>query len=228
MDCSLCSTSTVATVKACSQSSTDSVTTPAEYPSSLKQSPVSRKRPGITAPRNGAPRICAKIEQGTKTAPLDPDDTPLDKVNERPSKAKEDRDLPTVRFLKLRILPDGYVAGACFSYAVVQSLHAISSDVPLDNALLRARAIGVYREMWGLSIEESALSVNRDLEKDTWGGRLQGGLPDHVASLAFTGRGMRGILHAPWTPRNYRPMAERRYAQFGMPCASAVELTPWR
>ena len=92
--------------------------------------------------------------------------------------------MPTVKFLKLRILPDGYVAGACFSYAVVQSLHAISSDVPLDNALLRARAIGVYREMWGLSIEESAQSVNRNLEKDTWGGRLQGGLLDRVDSLA--------------------------------------------
>ena len=66
---------------------------------------------------------------------------------------------------------------------MAQSLHAISSDVPLDNASLRARAIAVYREMCGLSIEESALSLNRDLEKDTWGGRPQGELPHHFTSL---------------------------------------------
>ena len=152
VDYSPCSTGTVATVKACSRSSTDSITTPVEYPSSLEHSPVRRKRPGITPPSNGAPLKCAKKEQGTKTAPIDPDDTPLDKVDKRPNKAKEGKDLPTVRSLKLCILPDQYVAGACFFYAVAQSLHAISSDVPLDDASLRAKAIGVYREMCGLSI----------------------------------------------------------------------------
>ena len=104
MDCSPCSTGTVATVKACGKSSTDSVTTPIEYSSSLEQSPMRRKRPGITPPSNGAPLNCAKIQQGTKTAPLDPD-TALDKVKERPIKAKDDRDLSTVRSLKLHILP---------------------------------------------------------------------------------------------------------------------------
>ena len=183
VDCSPCSTGSVATVKACSQSSTDSVTTPVEYPSSLEQSPVSRKRPGITPPSTGAPLKCAKKEQGTKRAPIDPDDTPLDKVDQRPNKAKQNRDLPTVRSLKLRILADRYIAGACFFYAVAQSLHALSSDVPLDDTSLR-KAIGVCGEMSGSSIQESALSVNRDLEKDTWGRRLQGGLPDHFASLA--------------------------------------------
>ena len=103
--CSPCSTGTVATVKACSQSSSDSDSTPVEYPSSL-------------------------------------------------------------------------------DYAMAQSLHAISSYVPLHDASLRAKAIAVYREMCGLSIQESALFGNRDLEKDTWNGRLQGGMPEHFASLA--------------------------------------------
>ena len=101
-------------------------------------------------------------------------------MKKRPIKAEEDRDLPTVRSLKLHILPDQYVAGACFFYSVAQSLHAMSSDVPLDNASLQARAIGVYREMCGLSIEESPLSVNRDLEKDTWGG---GPKADYLTTL---------------------------------------------
>ena len=38
--------------------------------------------------------------------------------------------------------------------------------------------------MCGLSIQEATLSVNRDLEKDTWRGRPQGGMPDHFAALA--------------------------------------------
>ena len=150
----------------------------------MEQSLGSKERPGITPPSNGAPLKCAKKEQGTKTAQIDPDATPLDKVDKRPNKANEGKDLPTVRSLKLRILPDQYVAGACFFYAVAQSLHAISIVVPLDDASLRAKAIDVYRETCGLSIQESALSVNRDLEKHTWGGRLQGGMPGNFASLA--------------------------------------------
>ena len=39
---------------------------------------------------------------------------------------------------------------------------------------------------------------------------------------AFTARGMRGTLHAPWTPRNYGPMAEQRCAQFCLPCANVL------
>ena len=49
--------------------------------------------------------------------------------------------------------------------------------IPLRDSSLRAKTIGVYREMCGLANQEFALSVNRDLEKDTWGGRLQGGMP---------------------------------------------------
>ena len=49
MDCSPCSIGTVATVKACSQSSTDFFTTQVEYSTSLEKSPMRRKRPGITS-----------------------------------------------------------------------------------------------------------------------------------------------------------------------------------
>ena len=125
-----------------------------------------------------------KKEQGTKTAPIDPDAIALDDVDQQPNKAEGRRVLPTVRSLKLRILPDQYVAGACFYYAVAQSLHAISSNALLDSASLRAKAIAVFRDMCGLSIQQSALSVNRDLEKDTWHGRPQGGMPEHFAALA--------------------------------------------
>ena len=129
MGCSPCSTGTVATVKACSQSNSDSDSTPVAHPSSLGQSPGSRKRPGVTPPSNGAPLKCAKKEHGTKAAPIDPDATPLDKVDKRPNKAKDGIDLPTVRSLKPRLLSDHYVAGACFFYAAAQSLHTISSNV---------------------------------------------------------------------------------------------------
>ena len=67
---------------------------------------------------------------------------------------------------------------------MAQSLHAITSNTPLDGASLRARAIAVFRDMCGLSIQESTLSVNRDLEKDTWRGRPQGGTADLFAALA--------------------------------------------
>ena len=184
MDCSPCSTGTVATVKACSQSSADSGSTPVEHPSSLERSPRSKKPPGVTPPSNGAAVKRGKKEQGTKTAPIDPDAIALDDVAQQPNKAEGGRVLPTVKSLKLRILADQYVAGACFYYAVAQSLHAISSNAPLDNASLWGKAIAVFREMCGLSIQESPLSVNRDLEKDTWHGRPQGGMPEHFASLA--------------------------------------------
>ena len=63
-------------------------------------------------------------------------------------------------------------------------MHAIGSDGPLGDASLRAKAIAVYREMCGLSFEESSLSVNRDLERGTRGAPPQGGLPEHFANLA--------------------------------------------
>ena len=176
--------SSLATVKACSQSSADSGSTPVVHPSSLEQSPRSKKRPGVTPPSNGAAVKRGKKEQGTKTAPIDPDAMALDDVDKQPNKAEGGRVLATARSLKLRILPDQYVAGACFYYAVAQSLHAISSNAPLDSASLRAKAIAVFRDMCGLSIQESALSVNRDLEKDTWRGLPQGGMPEHFAALA--------------------------------------------
>ena len=184
MDCSPCSTGNVATVKACSPSGSDCDSTPIEYPRSLEQSPGSRKRPGVTPPSNGAPVKRGKKEQDTKTAPIDPDTTPLDSVDRRPNKAQGGIVLPTVRSLKLRILPDHCVARACFFYAVAQSLHAITSNVPLDGASLRAKAIAVFRDVCGLSIQESTLSMNRDLQKGTWNGRPQGGMPGHFASLA--------------------------------------------
>ena len=150
----------------------------------MEQSPRSKKRPGVTPPSNGAAVKRGKKEQGTKTAPIDPDAMALDGVDKKPSKAEVGRVLPTARSLKLCIRPDQYVAGACFYHAVAQSLHAISSNTPLDGASLRAKAIAVFRDMCGLSFQESALSVNRDLEKDTWRGRLQGGIADHFAALA--------------------------------------------
>ena len=140
MDCSPCSTGTVATVRACSQSSSDSESTPVEHPSSLERSPRSRKRPGVTPPSNGAAVKRGKKEQGTKTAPIDHDAIALDDVDQQPNKAEDGIVLPAVRSLKLRILPDQYVAGACFFYAVAQSLHAISSDAPLDSASLTAHS----------------------------------------------------------------------------------------
>ena len=42
------------------------------------------------------------------------------------------------------------------------------------------------------------------------------------------GRGMRGTLRAPWTSRRCKPTAEQTYAQSCLPCASVLELTPWR
>ena len=47
-----------------------------------------------------------KKEQGTKTAPIDPDASPLDNVDQGPNKAEGGIVLPTVTSLKLRILPD--------------------------------------------------------------------------------------------------------------------------
>ena len=138
MDCSPYSTGTVATVQACSQSSSDSESTPVEHPSSLERSPRSRKRPGVTPPSNGAAVKRGKKEQGTETAPIDHDAIALDDVDQQPNKAEGGIVVPTVRSLKLRILPDQYVAGACFFYAVAQSLHAINSDAPLDRASLTA------------------------------------------------------------------------------------------
>ena len=186
MDCSPCRTGTVATVRACSHSSSDSVTAQVENPTCLEQSPMRRKRPGITPPSNAGatpPLKCATIEPGTKTGPVDCD-APLATVQRKPIKQNQNQDLSTVRSLKLRLLPDQFVAAPCFFYSVAQSMHAIGSDGPLADTSLRAKVIVVYREMCGLLDEESALTVNRDPERGLWGARPQGCLPELFASLA--------------------------------------------
>ena len=81
------------------------------------------------------------------------------------------------------------VRGGGGAYSVAQSLHALGSDTPLSETLLRAKAVAVYREMCGFVVEESTLLVHRDLEKETWGARPQGGLPEHFARLAEHVRG---------------------------------------
>ena len=84
-------------------------------------------------------------------------DAPLAGVQRKPIKASVNRDLPTIRFLKLRLLPDQFVAWACFFYSVGQSMHAVGSDNPLSDTALRANAIAVYHEMYGFEVEESVL-----------------------------------------------------------------------
>ena len=145
-----------------------------------------RKRPGIPPPSNAGatpPRKCAKIEPGRKTGPMDCD-APLATMQRQPFKVNQNGDLPTNTFLKLRLLPYHCVVGACFFDSVAQNMHAIGSDSPFADTSLWAKAIAMYREMCGLSAEDSALTVNRDLERGTWGARLQGGLPENFASLA--------------------------------------------
>ena len=44
----------------------------------------------------------------------------------------------------------------------------------------------------------------------------------------LTGRGMREIFHAPWTPMRYRPMAGQRSALSCLLRASALGLAPWQ
>ena len=83
----------------------------------------------------------------------------------KPIKANQNRDLRTIRSLKSRLLRDQCVAGACFFCSVAQSMHAIGSDDPLADASLRAKAIAVYRETCGLSVEDAALTVNRFLQR---------------------------------------------------------------
>ena len=77
--------------------------------------------------------------------------------------------------LKLKLLPDEYVAGACFFYVVAQSMHALQDSGPLASAALRVKAPLVYKGMCGLKVDESALSVDRAMEKDTWAPRPGGG-----------------------------------------------------
>ena len=183
VDCSPC---TVATVRACSQSRSHSVTAEVEHPNLLDQSPIKRNCRAIPPPGNAGTtptRNCAKIEPGIKIGPVDCD-APFASVQRKPIKATANRDLPTIRFLKLRVLPDHFDAGACFFYSAAQSMQAPRSDGRLSDTTLWAKAIAVHREMCGFLVEESVLLVNRDLAKETWGARAQGGLPEHFASLA--------------------------------------------
>ena len=80
-------------------------------------------------------------------------------------------DVPTIRSLKLRFLPDQFIAGACFFYSVAQSMHAIGRDIPLSDTSLHAKPIGVYSEMCGFLVQESVLAVNKDLDRVAWGAR---------------------------------------------------------
>ena len=130
VDCSPCRIGTVATVRACSQSSSDSVS---EYPICLEQSPLRRTPRALPPPSNAGAtpaRKCAKTELGTKTGPLD-SDAQLATVQRTPLKANANRDLPTIKSVKLRLLPDQFVARACFFYSVAQSMHAVGNDSPL-------------------------------------------------------------------------------------------------
>ena len=92
--------SSLATVRACSQSSAESATTPVEHPSSVEQSPRIKKRPGVPPPSNGAAVKRGKKEQGTKTAPIDPDAMASDDVDKKPSKAEVGRVLPNGEVLE--------------------------------------------------------------------------------------------------------------------------------
>ena len=106
------------------------------------------------------------------------------------------RDLPIVRSLKLRLLRGQYVAGASFFYSVAHSLHALASDTPLSDIDFRERAIAIYREMCDIPVADSALSLHKELEKETWGVQPQGGPPEHFAGLAEHGTGNVVLLHA--------------------------------
>ena len=185
MYCSLWSKGIVATVRACSQGTSDSVTAQVEQQTPLEQSPMKRRHP--TIPPSNAPitpsRQCTKTEPGTRIGLVDCD-APSASVQRKPIKPSVNRDLPSIKSLKLRLLLDHFVAQACFFYSMAQSLHASGSDNPLSHTLLWAKAIALYREMCGFVIEESTLLVHRDLEKETWGARPAGGLPKHCARLA--------------------------------------------
>ena len=151
-----------------------------EHPSHLQQSPMRKKCLGI-APAGIAwatpPQKCAKTEPGTKTGHVD-GDAPLASVRKKTIRANVNGDLPTIRSLNLRLLPDQYVAEACFFYSVAQSLYALPSDIPQSATDLQEKASAVYREVCDSSDKESPTLVHNDLDKETWGARPQGGLPD--------------------------------------------------
>ena len=186
MGFSPCSTGTVAALSACSQSGCDFVMAPVEHPSPLEQSPTGRKRPAIARPcirLPTPPQKCAKTEPGTNSSPVDCD-APLASVRRKPIKASVNRDIPANRSLKLRLLPDQYVSGAFFVYSLAHSLHALASDNPQSATSLQERAIVQCREMCDILVTEFTSAVHKDLDKETWGARPQGGLPELFASLA--------------------------------------------
>ena len=147
---------------------------------------MGRKRPAITLvciALSTPPQKCAKTELSTKTRSVDCD-APLSRVQKKSMKANVNRDLRTIRSLKLRLLPDQFVAGACFVYSVAHSLHALGGDTPLSDTWLRAKPTAVYHEMCDILVTECALSVHRDLQQETCAARPQGGLLEHFAGLA--------------------------------------------
>ena len=96
-------------------------------------------------------------------------DVPLSNVQKKPIMANVNRDVPSIRSLTLCLVFDWYVAGACLFYYVAPSLQAIGSETPLSDIGLQAKAIEVYRKMCDIAVTESALSVHKDLETETWG-----------------------------------------------------------
>ena len=120
-----------------------------------------------------------------KAAPIEVDD-PDPSAGRAPSKAQASRDLPTIRALKLQLLPDDYTPCACLFFAATLSLHALRSLTPLHGADLRVQATIMYRERCGIEVEENTLSVFRAWEQDALGTRISGGggLPDHFQRLA--------------------------------------------
>ena len=130
------------------------------------------------------PRKCAKKEQGSQAGHVDCD-APLSKVQKKPIKDNVNQEMPTIRSLKLRQLPDQYVAGGGFFYHVAQSLYALSNNTPLIDTHHQVQASVLYRERCGTQVVETALSVCRDPHKETSGDRPQGGgLRNHFASPA--------------------------------------------
>ena len=80
-----------------------------------------------------------------KAAPMEVHDPDL-RVGRAASKAKAGTAVPTIRALKLQLLPDDYTPGACFFFAAALGLHALCSQTPLHGADLRVHATIMYRE----------------------------------------------------------------------------------
>ena len=124
------------------------------------------------------PSTRTKTGQGTKESHVECD-APLSTAHKKPIKANVEKELPTITWLKLRLLPERYVDVACLFYCVAQSLHALRNDDPLTDRDPRIEATVMCNERCGLQVGESGLSLCTGQEKDTWGDRLLGGFRVH-------------------------------------------------